>query len=628
MLREQKPVSIFGVPVPALLAVLVFGAVLAGGATERTTQGIVLAAMGVLMIAAPPAAWPDRKWSAVVIGLLAFTMVGLLPAAWFHRASWRAGVEGVGIILPATLSPQPWLTVEAWLLLAAGIAWMGWLLANPWNAESRRLGARCFTGGAVLLAVLALVQWKTGWHPPGWLSSEGHGPFPNRNHTAHVLALGGVLAVGCGADAAKRSRRRAAPWLLAACVVLAALAATYSRGGVVMFFSALGIWNVAVARSRRSWKILLLGLSALCVAAAALLVFGGAIAQRFAGEQASLADFRFPIWSDAMDLTASSPLYGSGLGNFGSLFPFFRTQSVIQSAVIHPESDWLWLASETGLAGAALALTAVGITLAGAFPLRRGTQRRLRSATLAAAVAAVLHGFIDVPGHRLGSVLAALLVFALARRDAEPSVPSRMAPAVWRGSGLAMVALAAWWIHFPDDAARAEALSRAGRFAGAVQRASVAIERAPLDWRPYFTRAGALACSGKMIAAVEDFRRARFLEPHYAKVPFEEGNFWLRLQPQLALQAWEEALRRAKGPDAAGIFAQMRSAAPDDPAFRAGLLAIAEGGDALKIDWFLSVPGEEAKPHIAEIAPLAERSDPGRRAAFARRVAELAPPAK
>jgi tetratricopeptide (TPR) repeat protein len=443
-----------------------------------------------------------------------------------------------------------------------------------------------------------------------------------------VLALGGVLAVGCGADAARRGRMPAVPWLLAGCVVLAALAATYSRGGVMMFFCALGIWNASVAWSCKSWKILLLGLSALCIAASALLVFGGAIAQRFAGEQASLADFRFPIWSDAMDLTSSSPLYGSGLGNFRGLFPLFRTQSVIQSAVIHPESDWLWLASETGVVGAALGLAVIGIALAGAFPLRRGTQRRLRCAALAAAVAAVLHGFVDVPGHRLGSVLAALLVLALARKDALPSAPSPTAVAVWRGTGLALVALAAWWLSFSDDAARAETLSRAGRFAEAAQLASRAIERAPLDWRPYFTRAGALACSGKMIAAVEDFRRARFLEPHFVKVPLDEGRFWLRLQPQLALAAWEEALHRTTGPDAAAVYAQMRSTAPDDPAFRAGLLAIAEGSDALKIDWFLSVPAEEAKAHIAEIAPLAEQSDPGRRAGFARRAAELAPPAR
>lgn len=627
MLHEERPFSIFGVPVPALLAVLIFAAVLAGGATERLPQGIVLAAMGALMIAAPPAAWPDRKWILVVTGLLIIAWIGLLPAAWFPAPAWRADVESVGIVLPSTLSPQPRLTLEAWLLLAAGTAWMGWLMANPWDAASRRLGARCFMGGAVLLSVLALVQWQTGWLPPGWLSGEGHGPFPNRNHTAHVLALGGVLAVGCAADSARHGKLRAVPCLMAGCVILAALAATYSRGGVLMFFCALALWNASVAWQRKSWKILLLGLSALCIAAAAVLVFGGPIAGRFAGGESLAEDFRLRIWSDAMDMIQASPMYGAGLGNFEALFPFYRVQSVTQSGVIHPESDWLWLASETGQAGAALGLAAVGIILAGALPLRRGTQRRLRGGALAGAAAAVLHGFLDVPGHRLGSALAALFVFALARKDAVPAAPSPVAVGVWRGLGLAMVVLAAWWIIFSDRAARAEVLAREGRFAAAAESASRAIGRAPLDWRPYFTRAGALASKGEIIKAVADFRRARMLEPHYAAIPLEEGRFWVRRQPELALVAWEEALRRTKGEEAAGVFGQIRGAAPNDAAFRARLLELVEGRDILQVDWFLGVPAEEAKPHLAAFAEIAERCDKGRRAAFARRVAELAPPA-
>lgn len=629
-MREAQPISILKVPVQALAIVVIFAAVLMGGATERLPQGIVLAALGALMVAAPPASWPDRKWSAALIALLAFAAIGLLPAAWFRPAVWRAGVENAGVVLPATFSPQPRLTLEAWLLLAAGTAWMGWLMAIPWDARSRRLAARCFTGGAVLLAVLALVQWKTGWHPPGWLSDEGRGPFPNRNHTAHVLALGGVLAVGCAADAAKRGRARAVPWLLAGCVVLAGLAATYSRGGVMMFFSALAIWNASVAWHRKSWKILLLGLSVLCIAAAAVLVFGGAIAGRFAGGQGWESDFRFRIWSDAMDMIKASPLPGAGLGNFRGLFPFFRAQSVIQSGVIHPESDWLWLASEIGVVGAAVGLAAVGIILAGALPLRRGTQRRLRGAALAAAVAAVLHGFLDVPGHRLGSVLAAMFVFALARKEAEPAAPphaSRAPVVMWRGLGLAMVVLAAWWIHFTDDAVRAEALARGGRFAAAAESAGRAIARAPLDWRPYFTRAGALARTGKVIEAVADFRRARLLEPHYAEIPLEEGRFWIRLQPELALAAWDEALRRTKGAEAAGVFGQIRMAAPDDAAFRARLLGLVDGREMLEMEWFLGVPLAEAKPHLAAFAEIAARCDEKQRAAFARRAAEFAPPA-
>ena len=225
-------------------------------------------------------------------------------------------------------------------------------------------------------------------------------------------------------------------------------------------------------------------------------------------------------------------------------------------------------------------------------------------------------------------MLAELFVLALARSDAAARTASRAAPVLWRGLGLVLVALAAWWLNVPDDTSRAEALSRAGHFAEATQRAGRAIERAPLDWHPYFTRAVALACSGKMIGAVEDFRRARLLEPHYVAIPLEEGKFWLHMQPELALAAWREALRRVASREDGGIFSTMLGTAPDDAAFRARLLEIADDRDALKIDWFLRVPAEEARPHLAEFAPLAARGDPHRRAEFAKRAAELDPNSK
>ncbi len=622
-MNEAQPHPIFKVPPQVLSVFVIITALFMGGATEQRPQSIVLAAMGVIILLAPPAAWPEKKWSLAALSLLALTAAGALPSAWFHIAAWRGVVREAGIVLPATLSPQPRLTLDAWLLLAAGIAWTGWLMASPWDAASRRLAARTFVCGLTVLAVCVLVQRWSGWHPPGWLSSENHGPFPNRNHTAHVLALGGVLAVGCAADALRHGKARMLPWLLAAGVILAALASAYSRGGIVMVFCAFGLWNVTAAWTHRSWKILLLGLSALCVVASVMLVFGGPIAGRFAVDANFTGDFRFHIWSDTRALAADSPWCGAGLGNFSALFPFYRKASVIQSSVIHPESDWLWLVTEVGWPAAALALAIVACVLAGAFPNERRTQRRLRGAAFAASIAAVVHGFVDVPGHRLGSVLAAIFVMVLARRDAIPSAPSRAAAATWRVCGLALVGLGAWWANTPDDGARAEALSCEGKFSAAVSRADRAIARTPLAWRPYFTRAVALACEQKVIEAAGDFRRARLLEPHYARIPLEEGNFWLRSQPRLALIAWQEALRRCDDSDAPGIFSQMRSAAPNDTAFRARLLEIADGRASLQMDWFLDLPPDEAKPRLAEFALIAAQCDERRRAAFSRRAAEF-----
>jgi hypothetical protein len=177
----------------------------------------------------------------------------------------------------------------------------------------------------------------------------------------------------------------------------------------------------------------------------------------------------------------------------------------------------------------------------------------------------------------------------------------------------------------PDDAARAEELAGRGQFAEAAMRATRAIQRAPLAWRPYFTRAGAFANTGKLVEAVGDFRRARVLEPHFVAVPMAEGMFWARKEPELALAAWSEALQRAAGAAAAGHFATMLGAGPDDAAFRRRLLELAAGRPMLQVDWFLRVPAAEARAHLAELAPLAAECDEKQRSAFEVRARELDP---
>src|SRR5258708_24250439 len=111
----------------------------------------------------------------------------------------------------------------------------------------------------------------------------------------------------------------------------------------------------------------------------------------------------------------ASPWCGVGLGNFRALFPLYRSASINQQSVWHPESDWLWLAAESGWLAVGLALGLAVAVLRGAFPLTQGSRRHLRAAALAAGIAALLHSTFDVPGHRLGSALLALFVIVLAR---------------------------------------------------------------------------------------------------------------------------------------------------------------------------------------------------------------------
>jgi hypothetical protein len=83
-----------------------------------------------------------------------------------------------------------------------------------------------------------------------------------------------------------------------------------------------------------------------------------------------------------------------------------------------------------------------------------------------------------------------------------------------------------------------------------------ALQWAPLDWQLYLARAIAEVSLQRTTNAIDDFRRARFLEQIAYEVPLAEGNTWLPYRPDLAIAAWREALRRA-GPMRPQIYANM-----------------------------------------------------------------------
>ena len=83
---------------------------------------------------------------------------------------------------------------------------------------------------------------------------------------------------------------------------------------------------------------------------------------------------------------------------------------------------------------------------------------------------------------------------------------------------------------------KASAASQGRNFVEAIQRTTKALEWAPLKWQLYFSRAlGKVGAKQPVSDALDDFRRARFLEPNAFEVPYEEGIVWLATEPSLAL---------------------------------------------------------------------------------------------
>src|SRR5438876_10078320 len=101
--------------------------------------------------------------------------------------------------------------------------------------------------------------------------------------------------------------------------------------------------------------------------------------------------------------------------------------------------------------------------------------------------------------------------------------------------------------------------NRERNFTEAIGLTTRSLNWAPLDWQLYFSRALAEVGANQEANALDDFRRARFLEPNAYEVPFAEGNVWLSSRPILAATAWQEALRRAGPEQRPEVYSSMLS---------------------------------------------------------------------
>jgi tetratricopeptide (TPR) repeat protein len=276
-----------------------------------------------------------------------------------------------------------------------------------------------------------------------------------------------------------------------------------------------------------------------------------------------------------------------GLGNFEPIFAFSQVDSINGNRAIHPESDWLWLACEMGWLAPLIVLVGIAWWIDRCFPLESRPGESMRCAFIIAVLVFLLHGIFDVGGHRTGSLWVGLLVASLALPVDRDDLPSRATPLLFRGLGLAMLLIAAWWfsslhaLNVPPTTAtlarlKNQAIAPEATPAQVEEAARAGLRIAPLDWNFYF-HLGAVEASepDKIQQAVADFNTARALDPYWIALIMQEGDVWMAAnQPDLCLDTWRDGLRRA-GPQAPEAFRQMVDAAPPHSVEREGLAELA-----------------------------------------------------
>ena len=571
-----------------LLAGATAGVFLAGGLPQGSL-GIFLLCAGAALTFCPPQAKVEwRLWIAAA-ALVGCGALAFLPENWFGVPAWRRTLEAAPAIhLPATITAVPWET-GFWLAMLALSLLVGlFLLAHPLRSRWMFAFALLAAAAAGGYAALAIYAKGTGWRYP-FASEATFGFFPNRNHTATLLVAGSLLALGVLSVALREGRWIAG--LLAAGTVAVCVAAlvffSASRGGIVFLLVGIVLWFSGLGRRHRDRRMAVSFTCVLLAAGVLFLVSGSEVRERLLAKTKPdsvmmappvpwpvatasgtdhddtmhnlSAEFRLKIYHDAFDAIRDFPLTGTGLGTFASVFPQYRHASLTEALAIHPESDWLMLAAESGIPAMLCALALV-VLAARRLPFEREHPYwPLRWGCAVAAGTAVLHGIVDVPIHRVPLGWWVLVVAGLALQSVRLGVAGRspVQRALFVAGGLVALVFggklvqAQWFGGTPlPPFAYAAAHTRFYRTVqhdrdGALLLAGAMIRKHPMENEAYLCLGQTYLLYYESDAFVDNaFAAQRLLDPNRVVTALAQGSSWLHDDPARAATLWLDALAR------------------------------------------------------------------------------------
>jgi tetratricopeptide (TPR) repeat protein len=561
------------------VVMVALSAVLFGGDEAAWGEVVPVIGTGVLLFFNPPRTLPNRL---VLIGLAGLILSGLfafLPSQWFGEPGWHQTLRQTLPGLAETISLQPWHSFQRFGVMLSAVLFVVWVI--QWRPRNRINCLRVLTSGIALVGAVALLASIYAVAVPGWHPTQGFGPFANRNQTGTLMALGAMLALGLFANAARKRHWMVLFWASAFVVCLAALLLSNSRGPFCLLAVGSLVW--LFQRLKFSVKGFALAGGLLFLLVAAALVVGEQVAKRFPDLVTNGVGFRAKIYLDSFRLIGATPVAGVGVGNFEAIFPFFRNLSLNTSRVVHPESDWLWLMSELGwfsVFGCAIAL--VGVFRRPAHPATKG-EKEILLAGLIAMAAFVVNSFFDVPAHRLGTILPILVVCGICTRARPAGEGWRVLP--WLGHLLGIGLVVFGFVLMKETRARTRLeLALHGRDWTKIESAaSNCLRRTPLDWSLYVTRGYANVSQQKWLQAIADFRYALLLEPKLPMVPFDEGRAWVGVNPELAVAAWKECLRRSPDGERSESYRQILGTSFRDARLREATLRLSDGDPQLAV---------------------------------------------
>lgn len=628
--KEVQPTSSFAKPLPSMAPVAMPGKkhpppvwrayllglagvlllVLFGGGYHMLALSWSLLLPGVALLIRPPRQSPGKWVDRCALVFLALLLLAFLPAFYWPDPDWRgAAVETFQIDLPFSLTVQPLMTLEAWLSALAGLGWFYAATSWPINYNGRKRFFLVFSVMSGILAALVLWGHQQGVRYPG---AEGAGVFsffPDPQQSITILAVAGVAAFGYFMTALGTRQVLPVLGLVAAVLCVLALVWSFSGAGVGVLFAGLLLWYVLQLKFGRMPKkvkvVFPVFLLLLCLLLLNLDSFVGSFAARAPSEQAEAGvAAASPTVKDVFAMIQDAPLSGHGLGNFSAVFPQYQSSAAVVEPWRGPESDLLWLTTETGLFGLLALLACFAAYFARCAGFSQGPSGSYRVVALAAVLVFLIRAVVDVPGHQPGTVYFAILLAALALPGSKQQTHS-WSPLGWRIAGGVLVLCGLVWglaglsglpMHSKVALAKYQAALEEEAAGDGDPSAASAVDQwialEPLNWRAYHRRAMQELSLADEEAAAADFRRARFAAPSLGLVALEEGIAWASRDPERALAAWREMFNREFA-DSERAYARLLEVAGAKPVLLTGLSELSELSADFRLEYLQYLTGED-----------------------------------
>ncbi len=366
-----------------------------------------------------------------------------------------------------------------------------------------------------------------------------------------------------------------------------------SRGGILFVLVGICLWFAGLGRRSYDTRLVVSFVALLAAGALLFVLSGGTARDRLLGKSAPAVvapprpgdapaaddraqnpseDFRLKIFRDAFDLVRDYPLTGAGLGNFALVFPQYRHASLDEVRVLHPESDWLMLAAEAGVPAVVCLLALLGLALRRLKGETGHPYWPLRWGCLVAVGAAVLHGVVDVPLHRvqLGWWVLAVGGLALQSFQFGKIGRSRLQHALFVVAGAGALVLGGMMVRaewfggkplppFVVGEAQKEVAARLTRhdLEGATDLARETVNAHPMNPSLYLQLGALLLQSQDTDAEVDAlFKVQRLLDPNWPAIPLRQGEVWMSINADRTVALWLDALARRRRIDHATGRAQ------------------------------------------------------------------------